>query len=149
MLRTYCTFTLGLAFVVLATSDLQAQQRHPRLHAALHELREAKRSIRDIPGPRDGKKKDLILALDAATDSIKLILDIKDDNFKGIDRSADFYKRYPDHPRLRAAMDSLRDAREELRDARANFGNNRQRAVRDVNYAIDQIQAWIASHRRP
>jgi hypothetical protein len=148
MLRTYCTITLGLVFVVLTTSDLQAQQRHPRLHAALHELREAKRSIQDIPGPRDGKKKDLLLAMDAAMDSIKLVLDIKGDNFKGIDRSADFYKRYPDHPRLRAAMDSLRDAREELRDARANFGGNRQRAVRDVNYAIDQIQAWIDSHRR-
>ena len=148
MLRTYCTCTLGLAFVVLLTSDAQAQERHPRLHAALHELREAKRSIRDIPGPRDGKKRDLVVALDAATDSIKLILDVKDDNFRGIDRSADFYKRYRDHPRLRAAMDSLRDARAELRDARANFGNHRERALRDVNYAIDQIQAWIDSHRR-
>lgn len=147
MLRTYCTCTLGLAFMVLLTSDAQAQQRHPRLHAALHELREAKRAIRDIPGPRDGKKRDLVMALDAASDSIKVILDIKDDNFKGIDRSPDFYKRYKDHPRLRAAMDSLRDAREELRDARANFGKNREQAMRATRYAMDQIQAWIASHR--
>src|SRR5262245_17373140 len=148
MLRTYCTSILGLAFVALTTSDAQAQQRHPRLHAALHELREAKRSVQNIPGPRDGKKRDLLMALDAASDSIKVILDIKDDNFKGIDRSPDFYKRYKDHPRLRAAMDSLRDAQEELRDARANFGNNRERALRATGYAVDQIQAWIASHRQ-
>jgi hypothetical protein len=148
MLRRSCG-VLAIAVVVLSMSEALAQRnRYPALRAALHELREARTEIRDIPGPRGGKKVETLQAMDNAAASIELVLDVRGGSFRGVDRNPDYYRQFRDHPRLRAALKDLRDARGELRDARADFRNNRDRALRDVNRAIDVIQYWLDSHRR-
>jgi hypothetical protein len=114
---------------------------YPRLRAALHEMREARRELmesRDAwpPGHRERASR----ALDDGIDSIKTILSVNDvDNFRGVDRNPDFYKRFKDYPRLRAALADLRDARDELRSATADFRGMKERALDDIEVAIGEI----------
>lgn len=123
---------------------------HPRLRAALHELREARgelKEARDAWPP--GYKDRAMTAMNDAINSIRVILDVKDvDTFRGVDRDPDFYRRHKDHPRLRAALEDLRDAREELRSAKADFRGLKGRALDDIDVAIGDILTLIRHGRK-
>ncbi len=153
MLRKLITCSPVWVFAVLAWAGSGAAEppervRHPRLHAALYELREARQELSSARDDFGGRRDKALAAIDDAVGSIKVILRVKDDNIRGVDRDADFYRRYRNHPHLRQALRDLRDAREELRDARADFGPLKERALRDVNRAIDEIEALLAHVRR-
>jgi hypothetical protein len=153
MTRTRSLVTaLAVVALVGAVADsglAQPRVDHPRLRAALHELREARRTLQDAkdtwpPGYRDRA----LASTQEAINSVKTILQVKDvDSFRGVDRDADYYKRYSDHPRLRAALSDLREAREELRSARADFGNLKERALDDIDTAIGDILTLIRYKR--
>jgi len=160
MLRKSCLLAAAL-LVFAAASDATARQGkgkgrgqqgkvdHPHLRAALHELREARADLqqaKDVwpPGYKDRAQH----AVDDAIQSIRTILDVKDVNtFRGVDRSPDYYKRYPDHPKLRAALQDLREGREELQTARADAGNLKERALDDIDVAIGDILTLIRYKR--
>jgi len=146
MFRKLLCVVPALAFFLAAVDTAAAQERdrHPRLHAALAELREARKELmeaRDNWPP--GNKERAMAAIDDAIKSLKAILAIKGDDFRGADRGPDFYKRFSDHPKLRAALHDLREAREELRAARADFGNKKERALDDIDVAIGHIVALL------
>jgi len=153
MSRLLLSFAPALALALLvgtAPTAARAQDRpqHPRLRAALQELREARAelvSAKDTWPP--GNKERALAAIDDAIKSLRTILEVKNDeefrNFRGVDRDQDYYKRYPDHPRLRSALQDLREAREELRAAKADFGNLKERALDDIDVAIGHITALI------
>src|SRR3954463_16497443 len=74
----------------------RGQVDYPRLRAALQEMREARRALRDADDawPR-GYRERALQAIDDAINSVKTILQVKDvDNYRGIDRNPDYYKRY-------------------------------------------------------
>ena len=52
------------------------------------------------------------------------------------------------HPRIRAAMDALRDANECMRTADHDFCGHRVEAMRDTNAALRQLEAALACDRR-
>jgi len=146
---------LYLAPAVLALSGFAAggQERkvdHPQLRAALHEMREAKAALssaKDAWPP--GNKERALASIDDATKSVQTILAVKDVNtFVGVDRNDDYYKKYKDHPRLRAALDDLRDAREELRASKADFRGLKERALEDIDVAIGDVTRLIRTDRR-
>ena len=96
-----------------------------------------------------GYKDRALGSIDDAMKSIQGILAVKDVNtFVGVDRNPDFYKKYKDHPRLRAALDDLRDARDELRSAKADAGGLKERALEDIDVAIGDIQTLVRDRRR-
>jgi hypothetical protein len=68
--------------------------------------------------------------------------------FRGVDRDPDYYKRYEDHPRLRAALHDLREARQELRTAKADFRGLKDRALDDIDMAIGDILTLIRHDKR-
>jgi len=123
---------------------------HPKLRAALHELREARHALQESkdhwpPGYRDRA----LASTQDAINSVRTILAVKDVNtFKGVDRSPDYYKQYKDHPHLRAALNDLREARDELRSARADAGNLKERAMDDIDAAIGDIVTLIRHEKR-
>jgi hypothetical protein len=142
-----------LALVVtLPTFAAQPPRRadHPKLRAALHELREARNELtksRDIwpPGYRDRATR----SIEDAMRTLQTMLAVQNANpYRGLDRNPDYYQRYQDHPRLRAALDDLRDARDELRNARDDFGNLKERAIDDLDVAIGDIIILIRHNRR-
>jgi hypothetical protein len=148
-------FALTAAVVALAgaipgPAGAQGKVDHPRLRAALHEMRDARqelKSARDEWPP--GYQKRALQSLNDAIESVRKILAVKDvSTFRGVDRKPDYYKRYRDHRRLRAALDSVREAREELRSARADFRGLKDRALDDLDIAAGDIVVLIRSHKR-
>ena len=150
MFRTAFHFAApALVLLAAVAPDVTAQERveHPRLRAALHELREARAELvaaKDNWPP--GSKERALAAIDDATRSVRTILSVKEEDFRtfrGVVRDNDYYKRYQDHPRLRAALQDLREAREELRAAKADFGNMKERALDDIDIAVGHIAALM------
>lgn len=140
-----------LAVVFLAgLVDAQGQIDHPHLRAALHELREARQSLqkaKDVWPP--GYRERALASTQGAIDSVRKILDVRNlDSFVGVDRSPDYYKRYADHQRLRAALHDLREAREELRIATVDFRGLKDRALEDIEVAIGDILTLIRNDKR-
>lgn len=151
MVRTLARIVPLFALMAMSAS-VYAQKKvdHPHLRAALHELREARETLQSAkdswpPGYRDRAMR----SINDAINSVRTILDVKDVNtFRGVDRSPDYYKRYGDHARLRAALHDLREAREELRAAKANVGKLKERALDDIDVAIGDILTLIRYDKR-
>ena len=154
LLRLAPAFAVAVAAAVTASAPAPAggQEKvdHPRLRAALHELREAQRNLltaKDTwpPGHREQAQQ----AIRDAVRSVQTILAVKDvEDFRGVDRNEDYYGRYKDHPRLRAALDDVRDARDELRSARADFGGLKDRALDDLDVAAGSLVTLIRHNKR-
>jgi len=156
MVRKACVLAAALFLVTAASSDAVAQKGkgkakgqqkadRPHLRAALHELREARADLQQATDAwPPGYKQRAEHSIDDAIQAVRTILDVKDVNtFRGVDRSPDYYKRYPDHPKLRSALQDLREAREELQTARADFANLNERALDDIDVAIGDILTLI------
>ncbi len=155
MFRMLCNFVPAAALVALAVSSpgALAQERaatdHPRLRAALHEMRDARRELKastdDWPPPHRDRAKQ---ALDDAVGSVSAILGVKDvEGFRGVERKADYYRRFKDHPRLRAALESVRDAREESRGAKGDYRGLKDRALDDLDLAAADILILIRNRK--
>jgi hypothetical protein len=52
------------------------------------------------------------------------------------------------HPRIRAAVEALRDANEYMRTAAHDFCGHRVEAMRDTNAALRQLQLALACDRK-
>jgi len=150
MLRLLRTAVPALALAVFAlTAFGQRAADHPRLRAALHELREARAELKSA---RDtwpaGYRERAMRSINDAIESVRTILAVKSlDDFRGVERGPDFYKRFADHPRLRAALQDLREAREELRAAKADFGGKKARAIDDIDVAIGDILTLVRNRK--
>jgi hypothetical protein len=150
MLRQFA-YVSACTLVILMAGPVEAQKAsHPRLRAALHELREARtdlQSARDAWPP--GYKERALASINDAMKSIQTILAVKDVNtFRGVDRSPDYYKRYDNHAKLRSALHDLREARAELHTAKADFRDLRERALDDIDVAIGDILTLIRYNKR-
>lgn len=128
----------------------QGKADHPRLRAALHELREARGSLAKSQDQwPQGYRDRAMHSIDDAINSVRTILAVKDVNsFVGVDRNADFYRNLGDHPHLRAALRDLRDARQELVAAKADFQGMKERAIDDIDVAVGDILTLIRYKKR-
>jgi hypothetical protein len=151
MVRTLrcCAFAAVILAVPL-TGAAQPRGEHPHLRAALHELREGRAELKETrdtwPG---GFKKRALASLDDAIKSLQTLLDVKDvEGFRGVDRKQDYYWRYSNYPRLRAALEDLREARDELRTSRTDFRGHRERALDDIDIAIGDILTLLRYTKR-
>ena len=138
----------AVAAVGLAAAPVRAQ--HPALWGALHELREARGWLKEARDDWPPGYKDRALAsTQAAIDAIKGILEAHGEkDFRGPPRGPDYYKRYKDHPRLRAAVDDLRAARDTLRPATADFGGLKDKALDDIDSAVGDGLTLIRATKR-
>lgn len=141
---------LAFSGATTATAQPKGKVDHPRLRAALHELREARATLKDAKDTwPPGYKERAMGSINEAVKTVQTILAVKDvDAFVGVDRNPDYYKRYKDHPRLRAAVDDLRDARDELKAAKADVGDLKERAIDDIDVAIGDILTLIRRDKR-
>jgi len=151
--RFHCTAATALAVLLVVAVGPAVAQRpvdHPRLRAALHELREARAAVdaaRDA-WPSEHRRRAL-RAIDDAMKSVGTILAVKDiKTFRGVDRKPEYYKRFKDHPRLRAALQDLCEARRELREAKADFRGKKEQALDDIDVAIGEVLTLIRYKKR-
>ena len=149
--RSAALAAVAVVGLVPAAARGQARPDHPSLRAALHELREARAKIQEARDAWPPGYKDRALAsTQAAIDSIKGILKVENvDTFRGVDRNPDYYTRYKDHPRLRAAVQDLRQARDEIRpDTTTDFGGLKDEAMDNIDIAVGDLLTLIRSGKR-
>jgi len=138
-----------VALLVLPGVEAAGAQKfsHPRLRAALHELLKARGEVAGANHDFGGHRDKAVRAIDDAIASLREVVSVKGDVIPGVERKKEFYKSFNNHPHLRQALTDLRDAREDLRDTKADFGKLRERAQRDVNFAIEQVELLIKNAR--
>ncbi|MBI3407587.1 MAG: hypothetical protein HY040_04435 [Planctomycetes bacterium] len=135
---------LGLLAIAGLSTAGGNKARHPHLHHALHELREARTELKEAAHDFGGHRAKALEATDAAIAEIDLALKGAGDNIKGQGaREKDFYKKYSHYPHIHHAVHELKEARTELKEAAHDFGGHRERALRDVNRAIEQLELAI------
>jgi hypothetical protein len=93
-----------------------------------------------------GNKEKALGAIHDAIRQIELILKHTHDNTHGIPTRGDLreqYKQYPHHPHLHHALNELRHAHAQLAQDKHPYGGHRDAALRDLHYAIQQIQLLL------
>src|SRR5262249_6881890 len=157
MFRSLCLSVPLLGLALLAGSSpapAPAQQKekidHPRLRAALHELREARNYLKDAPDNwPPGYKERAVQSINDSIATVRTILAVKDvDTFRGVDRNPDYYAKYKDHPRLRAALEDIRDARDEIRSSPSDFGGLKEHVLDDFDVAAGNIVTLIRFRKK-
>jgi len=137
-------FMAAALFALLAPAGASAQPKHSNLHKALYDLRDAKRELNDAPDVFGGHKGKAVEAIDAAILSIeKALATQKDFNFKGIKEKNEKDAKKGDFQRIRNSLDSLREARAELKNGNNNFGGFKEKAVEQIDVAIDRLRAAL------
>ena len=159
MLRKPCCVVpaLGVAIVLVnpAAGQQPGQPDHPRMRAALHELREARKELKEA---RDqwppGYKDRALQAMNDAIESLRVNLAVRDvDSFRGYSRNPDYYTRFRDHPRLRSAILDLRQARIELESNLAQITDAKDRQLREealdnLDIALGHILVLVRDRKR-
>lgn len=159
MLRKLYCIAPALAAAVVLASPVAGQQPgqtdHPRMRAALHELREARKELKDAKDQwPPGYKERATQAINDAIESLRVNLAVKDvDTFVGVNRNPDYYVKFKDHPRLRAVVLDLRQARIELESNLANLSEPRDRELReraldDLDIAIGHVLVLVRDRKR-
>jgi len=123
--------------------------KHPHLHHALRELREARVELKEAAHDFGGHRVKALEGINAAIKQIDVCLKAVGDNIKGAGKiDADSYKKYAHHPHIHHAIHELKEARTELKEAKHDFGGHREAALRDVNYSIEQLELALKFARK-
>jgi hypothetical protein len=150
MLLSRITVAL-LALVAPASSALVRADDgplHPHMHHAVHELRETRTELKEAAHDFGGHKEKALKAVDAALVQMEAALKDGRDPFRPVKVDADEYKKFEFHPHLHRAIHELKEARVELKEAKHDFGGHRERAIKDVDYAIEQLELALKYDRK-
>jgi hypothetical protein len=145
-ITAYTATAFGLALFAwqapeTATAQAKKGIHHPHMHHALRELREARTELKEANHDFGGHREKALKGVDAAITQIDEALRAAGDTIKGAGKfDTGIYKKYEHHPHIHHAIHELREARTELKDAKHDFGGHREKALRDVNYAIEQLE---------
>jgi hypothetical protein len=119
-----------------------AQSKFPHMHHALYEMKEAQKDLKSAGHNFGGHRDKALAALDAAIIQVEKGLAAVGSPYKGF-TPGNIYGGYKNHPHLRHCLVELRAAHTELREAKTEFGGHRERALKDLNYAIEQVELCI------
>lgn len=137
--------------LLLAVPDTQGAEppKHPAMHKALYDLRQARNELRELKNDLGGHRNKAIAAIDDALVQIeKALVFQKDFNFKGLKDSNDKNDNKGKEGALailRQTLESLREARAELSNAKNDFGGHKDKAINDIDEAILQIGLGVKS----
>jgi hypothetical protein len=134
----------GLMSPILAARAEGPEKKghHSHIHAALHELREARNELKEAGHDFGGHREAALRAVDTAIKQLEEALRFVDDPHpeKGAGTDHDKYHGYKHHPHIHHAIHELKETRSELKEAKHDFGGHREAAIKDVDYAIEQLE---------
>jgi hypothetical protein len=139
---------LALAAPVALCGAKDEGPRHPHMHHALHELKETRIELKEAAHDFGGHREKALKAVDAAIIQIEIALKEAGDPFKALKVDAAHYKKYDHHPHIHRAIAELKETRVELKEAKHDFGGHREKALKDVNYAIEQLELALKFARK-
>ena len=152
LIRYFPALAVALAVVTPAAAQERRRKRreHERLEAALFELREART---ELMGTRDdfrGHRDKALAAMGDAVNTLKAVLRVKEDRDirRMEDRGRAFYKEYRRYPHLHQAVKDLREAQKYLESSGGDFGGMKERALRDIRRAREELEAGLREERR-
>jgi hypothetical protein len=167
------------AVVLLYTPDLHAapatgltpatgegaqgkHERHPHIRAAIHELREAAREMKEAAHDFGGHREEALKATDVAIEQLKICLESvpkagagKAGHVAGAGVGAGTAKagkaetagavkggqgEGERHPHIHAAIRELHEAARELKEAAHDFSGHREDALKATDNAIEQLR---------
>jgi F0F1-type ATP synthase membrane subunit b/b' len=132
---------LGTWFVPRADAEFKEEHRH--IHHAIHELREAKVELQEAKHDFGGHREQALKAVEAALFQLKECLVGAKDPFDSVKVDKDIYKKHENHPHIHEAIHELKDARTQLKEAKHDFGGHREQAIKDIDYAIEQLEICL------
>jgi hypothetical protein len=112
---------------------------HPRMHAALYEMRHARTELKEANHDFGGHRAKALEALDAAITQVEKALRAVDDNVKGVEPAREVYKDYVNHPHIRQALVEAKEARAYLKDAAHDYKGHRAKAVEALDEVVGQL----------
>jgi hypothetical protein len=130
---------LCAALALLGFVAPRASADHPRVHAALYEMRLAHKELKEAKHDFGGHREKALEALDVAIVQVEKALKAVDEPIKGTPAGKDAYKEYANHPHIRHALHEAREARTELKEALHDFKGHRQKAVEALDVVIRQL----------
>jgi hypothetical protein len=120
-------------------SDARAE-KYPRMVAALGELKEAAKEMKEAKNDFGGHKEKALEATDRAITQMEKAFKAADIDFAWTAPAKDVYKDYKNYPHIRHALVSLRTAHKEMKEAAIDFGGHKEKAIEAVDHAIDQLE---------
>ncbi len=134
---------VAIAIGLLASGRAVAEPKHPHLHHALYEMREADKELTKSTNDFGGHKAAAQAALRDAIVETENALAAAGDPYKDYQPAQGIYADYNNHPHLRHALHEMRLAHKELKEAGHNFGGHKQKAMKDLDVAITEVQKCI------
>ena len=132
------------ALALLVPNRAAADPKHPHMHHALHEMREAHKELKETKHEFGGHREKALKDLDEAIRQTEKALAGAGDPFKGFTPEKGTYDKYKNYHHLRHALHKMREAHKELKEAAHNFGGHREKALKDLDEAIHQVEKCIA-----
>jgi hypothetical protein len=137
---------LALAAPATVVGTADEGFKHHHLHHAIHELKETRVELKEAKHDFGGHREAALKATDAAIVQLELALKDAGDPYKGGPKvDAELYKKFKHHPHLHRALHELKEARVQLKEAKHDFGGHREKALKDVDHAIEQLELAIKS----
>ena len=135
--------TAAVAVVALVPLAWSAPPKHPHMHHALFEMREAHKELKAANHNFGGHREKALEALDAAAKQTEIALIAAGDPFGVFTPPPDIYRGYKNAPHLRHSVVEMREALKEMRGAGHDFGGHREKAIKDIEAAIVQVDHCI------
>ena len=147
-----------------ATGEGGKHERHPHIRAAIHELREAGKEMKEAAHDFGGHREEALKATDGAIEQLKICLESapkagagKAGKAQGAGAGAGLGKvaktggegagaakvgagEGERHPHIHAALRELHEAARELKEAAHDFGGHREDALKATDHAIEQLK---------
>jgi hypothetical protein len=139
LLLTVALTVLGF----LVPGPAEARDKHPRVHHAIFEMREAYKELETTSQSFGGHRVRAMEGLQAAYQQTELALAAAGDPYVGFAPATGLYGGYSSHPHLRHALIEMREARKALERAIGGFGGHRAKAITDLDFAIIQVEQCI------
>jgi flagellar biosynthesis chaperone FliJ len=145
LIRSLLIAPLALGMLTL-TADA-APVHHSHVQHALHELREARHELKGARHDFGGHR---VAALKATDDAIhqldKLVAHPHHKHHAAQSKYKVSQHKHVSH--IHHALHELKEARHELRESKHDFGGIKERALLDMNFAIEQLELVVRHHRK-
>jgi hypothetical protein len=136
---------IGIALFVaaMAFSSKAEAREYPHMVAALGEMKEARRELKEAATDFGGHKVKAIESLDFAIEQMDKALRAAGVDPVYVPPTKDVYKKYKNFPYVHHALAELRQARRSMKEAATTFGGHKEKAIEAVDGAISQLEKAI------
>ena len=136
-----------LVMGLLSVPASAAPVHHSHVQHALHELRLARHQVKTAKHDFGGHRTAALVAIDDAIIQLdKLVAHPHHRHHAAQSKYTAGQQKHASH--LHHALHELREARHELRESRHDFDGIKGRAVRDIGFAIEQLEIIVRYYKK-